>query len=360
MAAARATSYDELREAITDRYGALPRQLQRVAEVALERPHDLALKTVAALEKLGADVSVLRANVRGDVAGDFTRLLKALFGDELLVVEPRRVEGSRSNEILRRALAEPGLVQSAVDKGGEQLKQLGFERTLGRSLGSNVYAFDGPRRVRAESASGRLSAGVALRLLVQDAVLPTALVIAGPNELAYLAQLRELYEAFGRTGPVVAPRITATLVDPKAARLAEALGATGAQLVAGEASLRRASVRSNLVAQVDSMTEELRRRLEAIESDPSGPVRDATRKTREKLKTVLAAYRERVLAAGEESDGVGAERARKLAAHLTPEGKLQERVMSVWYFRAIAGPELIKKLTEELDPFCPDHQLAWL
>ncbi|MET0204574.1 MAG: MurR/RpiR family transcriptional regulator [Casimicrobiaceae bacterium] len=49
MGAARATSYDELREAITDRYGALPRQLQRVAEVALERPHDLALKTVAAL-----------------------------------------------------------------------------------------------------------------------------------------------------------------------------------------------------------------------------------------------------------------------------------------------------------------------
>jgi DNA-binding MurR/RpiR family transcriptional regulator len=43
------TTYDELRTAITDRYVALPRQLQRVAVVALERPHDLALKTVAAL-----------------------------------------------------------------------------------------------------------------------------------------------------------------------------------------------------------------------------------------------------------------------------------------------------------------------
>lgn len=49
MGVAHATTYDELRDAITDRYGALPRQLQRVAEVALERPHDLALKTVAAL-----------------------------------------------------------------------------------------------------------------------------------------------------------------------------------------------------------------------------------------------------------------------------------------------------------------------
>jgi len=311
-----------------------------------------------ALARLGADVSRLQRH--GDVAGDFTRLLHALFGDELLVVEPRQLDGPRAREVLRKAMAEPARVQTAIDQGGERLKDLGFERALGHSLGSNVYAFEGPRRVRAESADGRLSAGVAMRLIVQDAVLPTALVIAGPNELAYLAQLRELYEAFGRTGPVVAPRITATLVDPKAARVAAALGASGASLLSGEAALRRGAVRSDLLAEVDSLSEDLRRRLEAIEGGPGGPVRDATRKTREKLKTILAAYRERVLQSGEEADGVGADRARKLAAHLTPEGKLQERVMSVWHFLAVAGKDLVKTLTDELDPFCPDHQIAWL
>ena len=310
-----------------------------------------------ALARLGADVSRLQRH--GDVAGDFTRLLHALFGDELLVVEPRQLDGPRAREVLRKAMAEPDRVQTAIDQGGERLKDLGFERALGHSLGSNVYAFDGPRRVRAESADGRLSAGVAMRLIVQDAVLPTALVIAGPNELAYLSQLRELYEAFGRTGPVVAPRLSATLVDPKAARLAEALGLTGAQLLAGEAAFRRGAVRSNVLSEVDAMTEDLRRRLEALEAG-GGPIRDATRKTREKIRAILAAYRERVLASGEEADGVGVERARKLAAHLTPEGKLQERLMSVWYFRAIAGPDLIQKLTDALDPFSPDHQLAWL
>ena len=311
-----------------------------------------------ALARLGADVSRLQRH--GDVAGDFTRLLHALFGDELLVVEPRQLDGPRAREVLRKAMAEPARVQTAIDQGGERLKDLGFERALGHSLGSNVYAFEGPRRVRAESADGRLSAGVAMRLIVQDAVLPTALVIAGPNELAYLAQLRELYEAFGRTGPVVAPRITATLVDPKAARVAAALGASGASLLSGEAALRRGAVRSDLLAEVDSLSEDLRRRLEAIEGGPGGPVRDATRKTREKLNTILAAYRERVLQSGEEADGVGADRARKLAAHLTPEGKLQERVMSVWHFLAVAGKDLVKTLTDELDPFCPDHQIAWL
>jgi DNA-binding MurR/RpiR family transcriptional regulator len=44
-----AASYDELRGVIAERFATLPGQLQRVARIALERPHDLALKTVAAL-----------------------------------------------------------------------------------------------------------------------------------------------------------------------------------------------------------------------------------------------------------------------------------------------------------------------
>lgn len=60
MDATRATTYEELRAAIGERYVALPRQLQRVAEVALYRPHELALNTVAALaETAGVQPSTL-------------------------------------------------------------------------------------------------------------------------------------------------------------------------------------------------------------------------------------------------------------------------------------------------------------
>ena len=85
MGAARATSYDELREAITDRYGALPRQLQRVAEVALERPHDLALKTVAALARRRRRAAVDAGSLR-QCAG-----VRRLLGDAGAVpLAPRR------------------------------------------------------------------------------------------------------------------------------------------------------------------------------------------------------------------------------------------------------------------------------
>ena len=316
-----------------------------------------------ALEKLGADVSVLRANLRGDVAGDFTRLLHALFGDELLVVEPRQLEGPRAREILRKAVADRNLVQSAIDRGGEKLKDLGFKRTLGHKLGSNVYAFDGPRRVPAESQAGRLSAGVAMRLIVQDAVLPTALVIAGPNEVAYIAQLRELYEAFGRTGPVVAPRITATLIDPRAARIADSIGLSGAQLLAGEDSIRFGAAMeatSEIQESVKALQAEMVARMKALEIALRPGQKDLARKTAEKISSVVAAFGQRIAAAEKEADAVAAERAKKLVAHLAPDGKLQERVLSVWYFLAIAGPGLIKSLMDELDPFSPDHQLGWL
>jgi len=43
------TSYDELKEAINRAYPGMSKQLQRIARFALEKPHDLALSTVASL-----------------------------------------------------------------------------------------------------------------------------------------------------------------------------------------------------------------------------------------------------------------------------------------------------------------------
>jgi DNA-binding MurR/RpiR family transcriptional regulator len=50
----RATTYDELKDAISDAYPSLSPQLQRLARYALDRPHDLALGTVAAVAEANA------------------------------------------------------------------------------------------------------------------------------------------------------------------------------------------------------------------------------------------------------------------------------------------------------------------
>jgi len=50
----RATTYDELKDAISDAYPSLSPQLQRLARYALDKPHDLALGTVAAVAEANA------------------------------------------------------------------------------------------------------------------------------------------------------------------------------------------------------------------------------------------------------------------------------------------------------------------
>src|SRR5207344_2399677 len=62
------------------------------------------------------------------------------------------------------------------------------------------------------------SPSVLLRPIVQDTLFPTIAYVAGPSELAYLGQLRGVYEQFGVAMPLMIPRTTATLLDSGAAR----------------------------------------------------------------------------------------------------------------------------------------------
>jgi hypothetical protein len=63
-----------------------------------------------------------------------------------------------------------------------------------------------------------------LRPVLQDAVLPSAVFVAGPGELRYLAQLRGVYEQHGVPMPLVWPRASATVLQPPVRRILERHG----------------------------------------------------------------------------------------------------------------------------------------
>src|SRR6185503_12561811 len=73
----------------------------------------------------------------------------------------------------------------------------------------------------AAASPGRFSPNVLLRPIVQDTLFPTICYVPGPSELAYLGQLRGVYEAFGVPMPLFFPRTTATLLDSGATRFLE-------------------------------------------------------------------------------------------------------------------------------------------
>src|SRR5207247_6552351 len=71
---------------------------------------------------------------------------------------------------------------------------------------------------RAADQPTGFSPNVLLRPIVQDTLFPTICYVAGPNELAYLGQLRGVYAHFGVPMPLMYPRASATLLDSAAMR----------------------------------------------------------------------------------------------------------------------------------------------
>ena len=96
-------------------------------------------------------------------------------------------------------------------------------RAIRQQDGSFVVGDAAVRRRRRWSSRRRerpagFSPNVLLRPIVQDTLFPTICYVAGPNELAYLGQLRGVYEQFGVPMPLMYPRASATLLDSAALR----------------------------------------------------------------------------------------------------------------------------------------------
>ena len=85
------------------------------------------------------------------------------------------------------------------------------------AIGEHPYSIEALSK-QASTDAGGFSPNVLLRPLVQDTLFPTVCYVAGPSELAYLGQLRGVYEAFGLPMPSIYPRASATLLDSGAAR----------------------------------------------------------------------------------------------------------------------------------------------
>ena len=214
--------------------GAIPSaSLAALEREALERWEGLPAK-----EEVGALLARARERAR-DLGDAMTALALELFGEQgLVVVDPRRPAfREAARPVIDRYLERPEAMADLARRAGEALEaSLGRRPLADASLDSFVFEIeDGVRRkitpAEARRSSRPLSPSVALRPVVQDAVLPTVAMACGPGEAAYLAQLREVFEALGVRAASAVPRLSATWLPPAAVELLEASGAEPAELV---------------------------------------------------------------------------------------------------------------------------------
>jgi len=204
------------------------------------------------------------------------------------------------------------------------------------------------------SPGERLSADVALRVLVQDAALPVAAQVGGPTEIEYLAAVRPARAAAGVFTPCAVPRPGLTILEK---RVEESLRAFGADLAAlyrdGESALRPPPAGDDALL---SEARRLRAELERAAGDAAAlpaAVRSRLGRARDGLEELAAA----VERAEAERRGVGEGRRRRVLDALLPDGQPQERRWTLLPFLLRHGPALAESIVAGLAGPEPGHRV---
>ena len=204
-----------------------------VGDIPLDQVRAVGAQALAAWDGLPgteeARAHWMRALERSrDLGEAMCALWLSLYAEQgLVVVDPRLPEfRAAARPILERYLGCADALHAAARKAGERMQALTGRRALNdAALESFVFEVDGGRRTKRAPADARaarvLSPSVALRPAVQDGVFPTVAMACGPGEIAYLFELREVFEGVGVRPAVPVPRFGATWLPSAAVELLE-------------------------------------------------------------------------------------------------------------------------------------------
>jgi bacillithiol biosynthesis cysteine-adding enzyme BshC len=201
----------------------------------------------------------------------------------------------------------------------------------------------------------RFSPNVLLRPLVQDTLFPTVCYVAGPNELAYLAQLGKVYDAFGIPMPLMYQRATATIVDANAMRFLTRHQFPFESLRAQDESAFNELLHSQLPASVDASLQDAVR---AVDDSLDRVAREvalldatlegAARSTLSRMQDDLKKLHGKVIQAAKRKNDTLRRQYHHAQAQSFPSGQPQERAIGCVYFLNKYGPTLVDGLGGQL------------
>jgi len=314
------------------------------------------------------------------MADAFGRWLEHVLGDRGLVVYDSSDARSKplAADVFARELATPGHTARLAALAGSDLVARGYHAQVQPQADSlSVFHLDGGRRtirqqdgqllvgdrayapatLRQQAADEpvRFSPNVLLRPIVQDTLFPTVCYVAGPNELAYLGQLRGVYEHFGIPMPLMYPRATATLLDSAAARFLARYQLPLEALEAQDEAALNALLKSQIPEAVDRAFEEAAATIDAqmtrvitvIPSlDPT--LEGAAKSTLGRMQHDLKTLQGKMIQAAKRRDETLRRQFLRTRALAFPDGHLQERTIGFVSFLNQYGPALVERLNEEL------------
>jgi bacillithiol synthase len=216
----------------------------------------------------------------------------------------------------------------------------------------------------AERCPEKFSANVLLRPLMQDYLLPTLCYIGGPAEVAYFAQIEVVYRNLaGRVTPVV-PRIFATLIEPRIAKLMDRYQLSLPDLFNTPEKTRELvasrALPDSILESFDLAAEHVEKALALIQ----GPLEkldktliDAAENAGSKMRYQLQGIRDKAARAEARKNTEVLRHADELIAALYPSKELQEREIGAAYFLLKYGKSVLDEIKAAARTGCCEHQV---
>ena len=208
------------------------------------------------------------------------------------------------------------------------------------------------------------SPNVTLRPIVQDFLLPTAIYIGGPAEIAYFAQLRAGYKLLGRIEPLVLSRASFTLLERRHAKTLSKNGLQFSDLFAGlnevmtkigEQSLDKetAATFDETERVFEAQLEKLQAALQKVDASLAAALKGGRTNVLSNIHRLRATYVKNV----SQRDEAVRHQIERAFAVLYPNKGLQEREINVSYFLARYGYELLDRIYDEVTLEETGHQV---
>ncbi len=357
-----------------------------IARLTLDEQIDAAIETLQTTLPETEFRSSLVESVRNayrpgfSMAEAFGRWIESVLGPHGLVVYDSSDPAAKplARRMFAHELEHPGKTAELASKAGQGLVAAGYHAQVTPPEGAvslfylnggrESVKFDGERATvgerettlaalkdEVERSPEHFSPNVLLRPIVQDALFPTICYVAGPNELAYLGQLREVYAHFNVPMPLMYQRATATIVDSATVRFLTKYDlAVEALRPQGEAVLNQLlqdqlppTVEQGLHT-VSSVVEERMAQLAAAVPQIDPTLEGTVKSTLGRMQNDLRTLHNKVIQAAKRRDETLRRQFQRAQALTFPNGHPQEREIGFVWFSNRYGPALVDRLLEDL------------
>jgi len=366
-----------------------------VGSIVFDDEVTAAVQQIEALFGSSEITEILGAAYRkGETFGSaFARFYAQVFADlGIVLLDPLDAEIHRvAQPLFRSALEKADQINQSLLHRNEQLEAAGYHAQV-KVTPSHTLCFyledgarDGARTPIRHEGDGfligsrqltrqellketercpeRLSANVLLRPVLEDYLLPTLCYIGGPAEVAYFAQVETVYRHLAARVTPIVPRIFATLVEPRQAKLLDRYGLKLTDVFVSGEKLREVvaarALPEGVTASFDAASEHLEQSLAAI-----GPALaqldktlvDAAENAGSKMRYQLQSLRDKAARAEVRKNSELQHHADELSTLLYPNKEMQEREIGALYFLLKYGKGFVLQLKESVSADCLEHQ----